>query len=143
MPYGSISLVFGDSPAVTIDMNVIGDKPSNVLPFGVSLAVTSEPPAHVLHIRRHSTRTLYVYCRFFSVHVRTAWSRVLVLADQGMLDHVLVFLLALMCRLFEDTEVKPLVQKSRTEVVVSIPELRVFLLDDAHQVCCVDVGGRW
>ena len=130
-PYGRISLVFGDSPAVTIDMNVIGDKPSNVLPFGVSLAVTSEPPAHVLHIRRHSTRTLYVRCPL------------LVVVDQDRVDHRLVFLLALMCRLFEDTEVKPLVQKSRTEVVVSIPELRVFLLDDAHQVCCVDVGGRW
>ncbi len=52
--------MYNDQAPITIDLNVIGDKPHSALPFGTTMAVTSEPPAHVLRVRRAASFSVYV-----------------------------------------------------------------------------------
>ena len=54
-------MTFNDLAPLTVDMSVVGDKPFSALPFGIKLAVTSEPPAHVLRVRKATSFSVYVH----------------------------------------------------------------------------------
>jgi hypothetical protein len=135
----SIALCYDDLPTISVDMNAIGDKPSSVLPFGVTMTLTSEPPAHVLHIRRQSSRMMYVIARP-SVHpaflspVPCRVCRLLVLGDLRLPGVSLGLTWSWLCRLIGPDTAASASSKTRIELAVSMPELRVFLLDHSHQV---------
>lgn len=58
-----MNVTFNDGEGCTLDLHVIGDH-STDLPYGVHLAVSSEPPSHILRVYRATSLHLCVSSAF-------------------------------------------------------------------------------